>query len=320
MKGQYHDRLINSHGAMDHDFGWKANLIVHDCNRLLAALMKRQDGYSGILFFAIGEGQQEWDVSRPVPSPAASQLSREIFRRSISFDDILFLDENNQPTTSPTSRLEISIEISRDDFASSTFQSIREFGLFGGNATETQNSGLLVNHVIHPRIDISSELTLFRTLRLHFHQTAVQEEEVSLFGGHLPVHCLDGVGETFSNLLNGQGIHTLADLAAINPLSPVGNIPVVKLREFRSKARMVMNLNVRLSPFAELGGHNVSRILRERPEIIAGEITTHVVTADMAEELQEDLMSLQVAMDDSHLKSIVLADLMHGTDSDSNEI
>ena len=165
IKGYYHDRLCGLE-RVRLDRGWNSNLIVADCNRLLAALMKGQAGVAGILYLAVGEGQKAWDAAPPQPLPAATRLRKEILRRPVATEAITFLDSAGQPTATPTGRLQINMELTREDFPANGFQPVREFGLFGGNATAAADSGFMINYVIHPRIDITGELTLQRTLRL----------------------------------------------------------------------------------------------------------------------------------------------------------
>lgn len=133
------------------------------------------------------------------------------------------------------------------------------------------------------------------------------QEEVARFGAALPVNSIDGVGDAYASALDEGGVHSLGDLVKIDPLRPVGNIPLVKLWEFQAKARLVMRLRVssaRLEPFAD---RSISRFLRERPEDLAGP----GVTLERVRGLQEALADLQIALDDAQLQRITLGDLMN---------
>jgi len=310
LKGYYNDLLIDAHDRVREDRGWRANLIVEGCNRLLAALMKGQQGLGGILYLAVGEGVKEWDGALPQPQPAATRLSKEILRRPIAAEDIIFLDSAGQPSATPTGRLQISIELSRADFPANGFRPVREFGLFGGNATAAVDSGFMINHVIHPRIDITPGLTLCRTLRLDFSQIYAAKEEIPGLGAGLPVRSIDGVGDVYGQALALAGVNTLADFLNMNLLEPPAGIPSVKLREFRAKARMVMALKVGLSPFAALSHLSISDLLKESPQTLAPMAKAFTVTADMVADLQEELMPLQVALDDQQLQQMTLGNLM----------
>jgi hypothetical protein len=310
IKGYYHDLLVGADQRVRQDRGWRTNLIVDGCNRLLAALMKGQQGLGGILYLAVGQGLKQWDAALPQPQPADTRLLTEILRRPIATEEIIFLDSAGQPAGAPSGRLQISIQLTREDFPPNGFQPVREFGLFGGNATAESDSGFMINHVIHPRIDITAGLTLRRTLRLDFSQGLSAKEEILGFCADLPVRSIDGVGDVYGQALASAGVNTLGDFLTMNLLEPPAGIPAVKLREFRAKARMVMALNVGLTPFAALSHLNISELLKENPETLAGMVNTFTVTAEMAANLQEELMPLQVALDDQQLQQMTLGSLV----------
>jgi hypothetical protein len=313
LKGYYNDLLIDAQERTRHDRGWRANLIVEGCNLLLAALMKGQPGLDGILFLAVGEGDEQWDGALPQPQPSGTRLTAEIRRRPIAAEEIIFLDNAGQPSAAPTGRLQISMILTRADFPAGGFQPVREFGLFGGNATSAADSGIMINHVIHPRIDITPGLTLRRTLRLDFSQVFAVKEEIRDCGASLPVMSIDGVGEVYGLALASAGINTLNDFLTMNLLEPPAGIPAVKLREFRAKARMVMALRVGLTPVAALAHLSISDLLTANPQTLAAMPGAFTITADMVTELQEELMTLQVALDNEQLRQMTLGSLLQGS-------
>lgn len=310
-KGYYKDVLIDPQGNIIWDSGWQSNLIVNNCNILLAMLMKDHQGIKGILYCAFGEGDETWDSKRSIPLLTDTQLTNEVFRKSILSDQILYLNSNGQPINTPSTLLEICVEIRGEEFISNGSQPLREFGLFGGDATDNANSGYMIDHVTHERYDLTSELTLNRKIRLTFSGGVISQEELTGFGSNLPLMSVDGIGDAYAANLNALGIQTLGDLSNIDPLLPAGDIPPVKLREFRAKARIVMGLRATLAPFAQLANHSISDILMERPENLAGTIGSPDVTAEMIARLQEELAPLQVALDDKRLKDITLDSLMN---------
>jgi hypothetical protein len=135
LTGAYRDRLASG-GAVVSDRGWRANRIVSDCNRLLAALMRGRGGLQGILYLALGQGEAGWD-GRSVAAPAgASTLAREWLRRPVAPGDIRFIDALGDPVEAPTDRPEIALTFNGADLIESGYISLREFGLFGGDATD----------------------------------------------------------------------------------------------------------------------------------------------------------------------------------------
>ncbi len=311
IRGIYRDTLIDHQGRVCLKSVWHSNVIVQNCNTLLAALMKSDKGMSGILYFAVGEGESDWDSMRPNPMFTTSQLTTEVRRVVLNDNDIAFLDNTGQPSKTPTNQLEITVTLRGEDFELSEFQSIREFGLFGGNATEESDSGFMINYVIHPRIDLVPGMTLNRMLRLNFSGGFILETELTGFGTTLPVTSIDGIGDIYRADLEAEGIQTLGDLIEIDPLVSVGDIPPVKLREFRAKARMVTHLRLDLSNFEPLYDRDISSIISEIPEDLAGEIDSPGVTPEMVTELQEELAIFQIALDDVQLQRIRLDDLIN---------
>jgi len=310
MKGFYRDRLTDANGKVIWESNWSSNLIVRNCNILLASLMKRHEGMYGILYWAVGEGSSGWDSQSPRPNLTDSKLTKELIRKPIETGDIEYIDSEGKSTTTPSSGLAITSEFKGEDFSSGGSEQLREFGLFGGDATLEIESGIMVNHVIHPRIDITSELKLVREINLAFTTGAIKPEELSGFGAALPVGSIDGVGEKYAAVLKSLGIETLNDLVEINPLDTIGNIPQVKLREFRAKAKMVMGLKVTLAPFDMLADYNISDILLKSPEELLEIIGLKDEYLEMVIQLQEGMALLEIALDNQQLKNIKFGELM----------
>lgn len=177
--------------------------------------MKRHEEMQGILYLVIGEGEDNWDSQPPVPRLATSRLTREIYRQILSLDQLVYLDSKNEQTEMPTSRLEITAEFRGEDLELNGSQPLREFGLFGGDATAEPDSGFMIDYVIHPRIDLTSGLRLIRKVRLSFGAGGIPEEDLGRFGADLPVINIDGVGEEYAAALGDQGINLLGDPAEI---------------------------------------------------------------------------------------------------------
>lgn len=310
VKGFYRD-IINDHFRRSlWDSGWKSNIIVQDCNVLLAALMKREEGMGGIMYWAIGRGEEDWDDRIPIPDIKTSGLAAEVARKKISPEQIAFINTAGEPHETPTSRIEISSEFNVDDIGSDDPSVIREFGLFGGNATDESGSGFMIDYVIHPRIHLTDGMLLKRKLRLNFEiGTIIQKRKIG-FGAKIPVIEISGVGNKYAEELNEHGITNLSDLLEIDPLKPIGNIPMVRLREFNGKARKVSGMSADLANFSALGDYDISSFLRDRPEAIANTISEIGITPQTVFDLQEELTILQIALDDLFLQKTKLSDLM----------
>jgi hypothetical protein len=165
--GAYRDILIGRCGEVIWEAPWQRNLIVEGLRRLLAALVKGDTLGAPLGFWAVGTGEEPWDAGT-VPSEVArrtrTQLYNETGRKPIPAGQIKFLDG------AFTNKLEISLEFTTADIPPGPGNQnwrLREFGLFGGG-TAAANSGVLINHRIHPRIDMQAGFTLQRTLHLTF--------------------------------------------------------------------------------------------------------------------------------------------------------
>lgn len=311
IKGSYYDVFMDTKGRRHWESGWQSNLVVNQCNLLLAMLMKRDAGMEGILYCAIGEGAEAWETNRPIPLLPDTQLTNEVYRKPIPADQIVYLNNDGDPAETPTNLLEVTTEFRGEDLVSSGSQPVREFVLFGGDANEEQNTGYMINHVIHERYDLTPELTLTRKIRLKFTGAVASQEELTGLGAMWPVQSIDGVGDVFSSELSEHGVQTLSDLVGIDPLSPIGTMPLVKLREFRAKARMVMGLKATLAPFVPFADYSISNLLIKRPEDLINDVNPPDMTPEMVTRLQEELAVLQIALDDMQLENIRLNDLIN---------
>lgn len=127
-------------GEVKFDSGYFKNVICDTNGLLLAALNKGEGGYSGIQYLAVGIGSASWDTGgTPSPAPTRTTLVSELARKAVT---IAFLDAGNLETGSVTNRLKISATFTSGEANGEH----REFGLFGGNATGTVDSGLAVNY------------------------------------------------------------------------------------------------------------------------------------------------------------------------------
>ncbi|MGH8066016.1 MAG: hypothetical protein ACRERE_12460 [Candidatus Entotheonellia bacterium] len=166
-RGECLDILIGPRGERIWERPWQRNLIAEGLRRLLAALVKGDPQGAPLAFWAVGTGEEAWDDGT-LPSDEArrprTQLFNETGRKAIPPGQVTFLGGDF------TNRLEISIEFTTADLppgpGNQNWQ-LREFGLFAGG-TASANSGILINHRIHPRIDMQDGFTLQRILRLTF--------------------------------------------------------------------------------------------------------------------------------------------------------
>lgn len=141
------------------------NTVVDDCSKLIASLMKGQAGHKGVAFWAVGSGVGTWDNANP-PSPLITdtKLFNETFRKAILPENITFLGAGDVPTASITNKIQVKVTFTESE----SNGELREFGLYGGTATITKDSGLMINRKTHGLIYKTTGMTLERTINIVF--------------------------------------------------------------------------------------------------------------------------------------------------------
>ena len=162
VTGEYTDKIFKHGHLVDTIEGH--NIIVNSFLVLSMLLMKNEQNYAGIQYWAVGSGSPSWDGYNvpPDPSRTDTRLVSEIGRVAIDPNDIVFLDENYDETVTPTNIIKIKAEFGANDCNGSW----REFGLFGGNATSIVNSGYMIDKRNHPVLTKTSDMQIERSLRL----------------------------------------------------------------------------------------------------------------------------------------------------------
>lgn len=167
-----YDTLVNTQTGERHIIhDGQSNLIVIGFGLLVASLLKGGVGNSfPIKYWAVGEGEGDfWDDLTVNQRQSKSlftltELYNETFRVATTN---VFIDENDDevPDDPPTNRVEV-----RAVFGSEVIGSLREFGLFGGAATATLGTGILIDHKSHQVINVGETSglanVLIRALRL----------------------------------------------------------------------------------------------------------------------------------------------------------
>lgn len=309
LEGRYRDRLIDPRRRTCQDRGWRSNLIVAECDRLLAALMKGEPGIGGIQSLAVGEGAKSWDSRPPRPAPDDTALHKEVHRLELAKEDIFFLDEQLAVTDIPSRRLEVHAKVLGRTIIAKGCRQLREFGLFGGH-----NGDTMVDYVIHPRIDLTEDARLERRVRLTFDNPLRPEglelPPPSTLEQRLAVTDIDGVGDEYARRLGEHGIATIRALATLDVVTAKLDIPKMKLVELRAKARLALDTAAALRPIWGLEDCTVQQLLT-RP---IAELEAMASTSPPAvEELREQASALQLCLDHRSISGRTLAQLIEGS-------
>lgn len=149
------------------EFEWGWNQIQNTFATLLAGLCSSDTTNfpNAINYIAVGEGLGAWDITPPTIPYSDTTLTTETFRKAITpATDIGYLDGSNNPSVSPTKKIEVTTTL----LTSEANGDLREFGLFGGDATASTDSGSLVNIVTHTLIVKDSSFEIQRKIRIEF--------------------------------------------------------------------------------------------------------------------------------------------------------
>lgn len=157
MKGECIDRIFKNGVLIEERVGH--NLVVTSFLKLITYALKNSNG--GIKYWAVGQGASSWDSNMPNPTLSEIKLTSEIGRVAISSSDITFLNSNGTTSSTPTNIIQVKHTFGTDD-CNGTW---REFGIFGGTATATANSGIMMNKRHHAVITKTSDMTIERVMK-----------------------------------------------------------------------------------------------------------------------------------------------------------
>ena len=305
MRGIYRDVVTGPDGRPLSDSGWASNTITRSVWPLLAGLLCGQEGWQGVRFWAVGEGDPAWDSSPHRASPEVEGLRSEFDRLPVTRGDITFLDAEDRPSERPTPRLEIRLTFRWPDRA----RSLREFALVGGEADDRAGSGQLVNYVVHRRVDLPAGAALERTLRLTLDDLATGGTSIRTghwLGGE-PVDIVDGVGSATGLALRGVAIETVADLARADPADLGIGLPLMKRVEATTRARLALSTAASFTAAGTaVGSLRVVEALAMSP---AGLARQSGISEAEAGRWLERLSLLQLALDQSFLAPLTVGDL-----------
>jgi len=146
---------------------WKNNLIVDVVKSLLAGLFANETSFTGgVLYHALGRGDVSWDTTVPDPSASDVALFDEHYRTTP--DSINYLDISNNVVSFSHSVSKIEVTTTFDYGDAGADGSIREQGLFAGDATASLDSGIMVNAIRHKEIYKDSTIKIVRRIRIQF--------------------------------------------------------------------------------------------------------------------------------------------------------
>ena len=175
MIGEWKDYLVHPDGRRELvDEG--RNLIVNGAFIVVAMCLKQDPAFAGVMYWALGDGNTVdtagWDAGvlagTTVPVKTDAALANEIFRKAVLPADITFVDGAGNLSGTPTNRLKITVTFLEAEPSAGGTVNLREWGLYGGNATGAAGSGYLINRKVHKTYAKSNLSQLERVLVFTF--------------------------------------------------------------------------------------------------------------------------------------------------------
>lgn len=136
------------------------NIVVNSFSNLVMALMSNKSGFSGITHWAVGSGLSSWDTNPVSPTLSEVKLTSEIGRKALTTDSFTFLTSDGSVSATPTNILKVSVTFDVDE-CNGTW---REFGIFGGNASDSLNSGVMIDKRHHEVLTKNNTMAIERTV------------------------------------------------------------------------------------------------------------------------------------------------------------
>jgi beta-lactam-binding protein with PASTA domain/uncharacterized protein YozE (UPF0346 family) len=162
-----HDVIEKSQGTVLRrrlELTFRSDDMLDSALDLIAGLLRSEPSLCGIRYWALGAGDPEWDQTPPEMNPKVNALANEVYRKSLIPNRHTSYDPN-------TKMLKVRASFAFDEAA----DVLREFGVFGGNATNRSGSGHLVYYESHSPINKHMPLGLENEISLSLASEATLE-------------------------------------------------------------------------------------------------------------------------------------------------
>lgn len=114
-----------------------SNRVVLSGLDLVAALLAGRPPVKGLTFLAVGSGLAEWGANPPSPSLTARGLANEVYRQRLNPEEMVL--DAARKVLRVRAVIPAKLELG----------TLQEFGVFGGDASELANTGLLFGYRRH---------------------------------------------------------------------------------------------------------------------------------------------------------------------------
>jgi hypothetical protein len=121
------------------------------------------------------------------------------------------------------------------------------------------------------------------------------------------VEVLGGIGSHYAAELADAGIGTVEELARAEPLDLRQQVPLIRLVEFRAKARLTLRTASELPPVPGLYDRTVWEVLVTPTATLAADAG---VAEEVASRVREKVSALELTLDHRFLRRVTLAELV----------
>lgn len=167
IEGYYKTEIIYKNGKkyVTPESGLNKNLVVDSAGALMAGLFMGDNNFNyGNIYLAYGTGSASWDAlqdkGKSNETVDTTILENEIFRK-LPTTKTFITALGGSSTNDRTEFVRLTYDFDDTEMVGET---LREFGLFGGDATSALESGVLFDYVIHTAFYKDAEIKTFRRI------------------------------------------------------------------------------------------------------------------------------------------------------------
>lgn len=125
--------------------------------------------------------------------------------------------------------------------------------------------------------------------------------------GKKSTQAVQGIGNKFSIALYQGGIKTIQDLADLDPDKKIANVAPIRLAEFRTKAKMILEVDIEKEKLTPLFSYKLTDLLKTSDQKLA---QTAAVPTSSIVQLKEEVRKVEITLDEGVFRTISLAELV----------
>ncbi|WP_373500583.1 hypothetical protein [Desulfococcus sp.] len=125
--------------------------------------------------------------------------------------------------------------------------------------------------------------------------------------GGIHISRIDGISNKYVNTLKFEGIETIADLADMDPTALEGALPMMRMVEVQTKARLALRTAAAIEPVPGLERATVWAVLTTSQQKLAAKAGASI---EAISRLYDQISTLQLALDNRYLQELTIGELV----------